>query len=286
MKALTTTFAILAFCTTLFAQSCTTQGGNLGGKTIKASKNYVTKELRVDDFNSIKLTGSPNVIYTQKVGRPQVEVYTSDNIVDLLDIHVERGTLYVGFRKNVSVSYQKLEVRISSERLNQIALSGSGDIRFANGLHTEDMQISLAGSGDIQTDNLECSGKLKISLAGSGDINARNLTCRTLEASVVGSGDMTLKSLTSQETEASVTGSGDLTLSGKTGEASYRVAGSGDLHASALEAQQVKASVSGSGDIRCHATQALKATVSGSGEIGYKGNPQQVEKSKKGVYRL
>lgn len=57
----------------------------------------------------------------KKSGRPEVEVYTSDNIVDLLDIKVKDNTLYIGFKKDVNVSYKKLEVRVSAETLNGIS---------------------------------------------------------------------------------------------------------------------------------------------------------------------
>jgi hypothetical protein len=76
------------------------------------------------------------VTYTQKSGKPTVEVYTSDNIVDLLDIRVKDNTLYIGFKKNVSVSYNKLEVRVSAEKLNGIAVAGSGDVELKNGRMT------------------------------------------------------------------------------------------------------------------------------------------------------
>lgn len=136
MKALTTFIAIalLAFSTTACSQQHTYRSGGFGSKTVKASKNYVTKDIKVDNFTKLSVAGSPDVTYTQKSGKPTVEVYTSDNIVDLLDIRVKDNTLYIGFKKNVSVSYNKLEVRVSAEKLNGIAVAGSGDVELKNGL--------------------------------------------------------------------------------------------------------------------------------------------------------
>lgn len=87
MKALTTFIAIalLAFSTTACSQQHTYRSGGFGSKTVKASKNYVTKDIKVDNFTKLSVAGSPDVTYTQKSGKPTVEVYTSDNIVDLLD---------------------------------------------------------------------------------------------------------------------------------------------------------------------------------------------------------
>lgn len=91
MKALTTFIAIalLAFSTTACSQQHTYRSGGFGSKTVKASKNYVTKDIKVDNFTKLSVAGSPDVTYTQKSGKPTVEVYTSDNIVDLLDIRVK-----------------------------------------------------------------------------------------------------------------------------------------------------------------------------------------------------
>lgn len=266
MKTLKTiiTLGILALSTAACSQNHTYRSGMFGGKVVKASKNYVTKDIRVSDFTGLNLAGSPDVIYTQKAGKPKVEVYTSDNIVDLLDISVTGQTLNVKFKKGVSVSYDKLEIRISSATLDKIHIAGSGDVKLTNGLKTDNLNISVAGSGDIQ---------------GS------DITCTNLTTSVSGSGDLKLSGISADCTEASVAGSGTTVLRGTTREASYRVAGSGDLFASDLQAKRVAASVAGSGDIKCHATDHLKARISGSGDIGYKGNPE-LDAPKKGIHKL
>ena len=96
MKSLATFIAIatLAFSTTACSQQHTYSSGSIfGGKTIKGSKNYVTKDIKVDNFTKLNVAGSPDVTFTQKPGKPQVEVYTSDNIIDLLNIRVEGNTL-------------------------------------------------------------------------------------------------------------------------------------------------------------------------------------------------
>ena len=153
MKALTTFIAIalLAFSTTACSQQHTYRSGGFGSKTVKASKNYVTKDIKVDNFTKLSVAGSPDVTYTQKSGKPTVEVYTSDNIVDLLDIRVKDNTLYIGFKKNVSVSYNKLEVRVSAEKLNGIAVAGSGDVELKNGLKTDDLKISVVRVTSVET---------------------------------------------------------------------------------------------------------------------------------------
>ena len=144
----TLTAIIVSGIFALSATACTCNSGLFGGKTVKASRNYVTKNIKVDNFTGLNLAGSPNVTYTQKAGKPEVEVYTSDNIVDLLDINVVNNTLNIKFKKGVSVSYNKLEIRVSSETLNNISVAGSGNVELANGLKTDNLK-GYAGSSPV-----------------------------------------------------------------------------------------------------------------------------------------
>lgn len=288
MKTLTTLIACIGLLmgTTACSQSREHTSGNWKSKNkVVGSSNYVTKDIKVNNFKKISVTGSPTVFFTQKSGRPDVEVYTSDNVVDLLDIKVKDNTLYIGFKKDVHVSYKKLEVRVSAETLNGLSVSGSGDIVLKNGLETSDnLNLNVAGSGDIKGSSIKCKN-LSTSIAGSGDINVDNISCNNLKVSVAGSGDLIMKNATALDTNASVAGSGTATISGSTDTASYSVAGSGDLQVSDFQAKRVSASVAGSGNIKCYATEFLKARTSGSGSIGYKGNPE-LDFPRKSLYKL
>lgn len=234
---------------------------------VSESQNYITKNMKAENFTGIKLMGSPDVIYTQTNGAPKIQIYGSDNIIELLETYVEDGTLVVKFRNNTLIQYKgKLEVRVSSPHLNQIIVQGSGDVLLAHGLNEK---------GDVD-----------MTIQGSGDINGESIRCNHLSIGIQGSGDVQLRNIVSTYTKANIAGSGDMTLVGESKEAEYDIAGSGDISASELEAAKVSARIAGSGGISCHATESLHAKVTGSGEIGYKGNPQQVETSRKGVYKL
>ncbi len=236
------------------------------GNRVTGSSNYITKHIKVEKFNGLQLSGSPDVIYKQTKGKPSVEVYGQDNIVELLDIHVQDNNLVVKFKSNTSIQNRgKLEIRVSGPALNRISLSGSGDIKLANG---------------IQTD-----GNLNVKINGSGDTTGNKISCNLLSLSINGSGDMTLSKIDAQKAKASINGSGDISLTGSCKDAEYSVYGSGDIQASELKAAHVTTSVKGSGDISCYATTSLQGRVYGSGEVAYKGDPQ-IDFSKKGLRKL
>lgn len=277
---------VLSACAQSYSHHFNSGNSWLGGKEVKASKNYVTKQIKVSDFNQIAVSGSLDVTYTQQSGKPKVEIYTSDNIVDLLDIYVKNGKLNLGFKKNVKVSYNKLEIRVTSEDLNAVNVAGSGDFKFTNGLKTDQLKMNVAGSGDITASNIQCSQEFTANVAGSGDIECKQLKAADMDISVAGSGDLKIENALVTSANASVAGSGTVKISGSADKANYSVAGSGDLYASDFKVQDISASVAGSGDIKCYAVEHLKARVSGSGTIGYKGNPELDYPEKKKVYKL
>lgn len=277
---------VMSACAQSYSHHFNSGNSWLGGKEVKASKNYVTKQIKVSDFDQIAVSGSLDVSYTQQSGKPKVEIYTSDNIVDLLDIYVKNGKLNLGFKKNVKVSYNKLEIRVTSEDLNAVNVAGSGDFKFTNGLKTDQLKMNVAGSGDITASNIQCSQEFTANVAGSGDIECKQLKAADMDISVAGSGDLKIENAQVTSANASVVGSGTVKISGNADKANYSVAGSGDLYANDFKVQNISASVAGSGDIKCHAVEHLKARVSGSGTIGYKGNPELDYPEKKKVYKL
>ena len=277
---------VLSACAQSYSHHFNSGNSWLGGKEVKASKNYVTKQIKVSDFDQIAVSGRLDVTYTQQSGKPKVEIYTSDNIVDLLDIYVKNGKLNLGFKKNVKVSYNKLEIRVTSEDLNAVNVAGSGDFKFTNGLKTDQLKMNVAGSGDITASNIQCSQGFTANVAGSGDIECKQLKAADMDISVAGSGDLKIENAQVTSANASVAGSGTVKISGSADKANYSVAGSGDLYASDFKVQDISASVAGSGDIKCYAVEHLKARVSGSGTIGYKGNPELDYPEKKKVYKL
>ena len=287
MKTLTTALVTMMLSISITACSINVNGDGITVNRITASDNYVTKEIKVTDFNKINLIGSGRVFFTQQAGAPAVSVVTSDNVAEILDVSVENNTLKLRLKKGYSVrNMKKLDYTINAAALKEMSISGSGDFKLMNGLDTDGLRLSVTGSGDMDCDNINCTGDVIVSISGSGDIETDNLQCGDLKFTITGSGDIEMKGLETSNVDASISGSGDIKLNGKTVKANYIVTGSGDIAADGLQAADVKARVSGSGDITCYATQSIEADRVGSGSIGYKGHPDKVNVSKKGVHSL
>lgn len=226
-------------------------------KRVKASGNYITKDISVENFNAIKVQGSEDVLYSQSTdGKTSVKLYASDNVIDLYEIRVESGTLVIKQKKNFTIfgfgDNNEVKVIVSNPVLNEIKVQGSGDVILKTALKSDKLDASIQGSGDIK---------------GTG------IYCNKLSATVQGSGDLALGNIKSETVEATVQGSGDIALSGEAKKVSLKTQGSGDINASKLRGQDVEAITQGSGNITCYATGFLKARINGSGDISYRGTP-------------
>ena len=115
-------FSFLFSVTTVCAQT----------RRVKASGTYKTKEVKITNFDKIKLLGSPTVIYTQSANnKSTLKIYGSDNVIDLVDCTVADGVLSISFKNRTSIEFGKqgrLKIMASSPVLKDVHLQGSGDV--------------------------------------------------------------------------------------------------------------------------------------------------------------
>ena len=108
MKRNTLTAWLLGIILIFSATSC------FNGPIVKGSKNYITKKENLEHFNDISMSGSANIIY-QQASSSRIEIYGSDNIVELLETKVNGKTLNIKFKKNVNIIDKgKLEIKVFS----------------------------------------------------------------------------------------------------------------------------------------------------------------------------
>ena len=264
-------FSFLFSVTTVCAQT----------RRVKASGTYKTKEVKIKDFDKIKLLGSPTVIYTQSANnKSTLKIYGSDNVIDLVDCTVTDGVLSISFKNRTSIEFGKqgrLKIMASSPMLKDVHLQGSGDVVLDSKLECDNLSLTLQGSGDITAGEVVCANDLAVTLQGSGDISIKNsVKAGNAALNLIGSGDIDIYNMTAKSAAATLQGSGDLKVKGAVQQAVLMLRNSGDLDAKDLKAVDVDATVNGSGDISCYVSGTLKCDISGSGDVGYKGNPVNV----------
>lgn len=262
---------VLFLCSLLLATA-----GNAQTKRVKASGKYETKEVKVQNFDKIKLLGSPTVVYTQS-DKPQLKIYGSDNVLDLVKCEVSKGTLTISFKENTSIEFGKegrLKIIASSPSLTNALLQGSGDILLNGKLKCSNLTLILQGSGDINAEDVVCVNDFAATLQGSGDIAVKNsIHADKVALNLMGSGDLNICNLVANSAAATLQGSGDLKVKGKNvaGNVTVGLMGAGDLDFVGIKGGIVKAELNGSGDLTIagSAKQAILA-LRNSGDLDAK----------------
>src|ERR1700760_248486 len=206
------------------------------------------EDRHLSGFNALSLGGSFDVYITQG-STESVKVEAPDNIIDHIITEVDNGVLKI-YNKNdngfhwgdLFGNHKKIAVYVTAKDLNSIGVSGSGDVFFKEGIHTNSLKLRVSGSGDlygkVDVKNLESgisgSGDVKLSgraensavnVSGSGDFEARGLVTTNSIVHVSGSGDASINA--SSSVSASISGSGDVRYTGGAHNISSSKSGSG-----------------------------------------------------------
>ena len=210
--------------------------GNIFSQKIVGTGEIVTDKRTVGNFTGVSLEFSGDVMLKQG-NETTVDVVAQANIAQEVETVVIDNILHIRFknRNGYNYSYKKLTVYVVTPNIENIHLTGSGDLTALN---------------DIKSDNLQ------VALRGSGGIKLKNIECTTLDAHVQGSGNISMDG-------------------GNAQSASYAVTGSGDIGAENIKARSVNVKTTGSGNISCYAIESIDAKCTGSGDITYSGHPAQ-----------
>lgn len=193
-----------------------------------------TRELELAPIQGILLEESAYVTITQ-ADTQKITVTGDRNILDHLYTDVEGEIWRIDLGKNCFRDYT-LDIEIQLPNIDQIAISGSGDIIVDDFKDQGDLDLLIAGSGYIKLGEFTGTNEVNASIPGSGEI----FLSRDFP-------DLT-----------------DLDLT---------IPGSGEFRAFSAITNNCDVNISGSGDVYVHVLDYLKVLITGSGNVNYKGDP-------------
>lgn len=204
----------------------TTACAQWNGKKIKGNGDVVTKTRDVGSYDGVQLVGSMNVVLISG-SEGNLKVEAESNLQEYILTEVKNGKLKISTEKGYSLQPKEdILITVPVESINEVSITGSGDIWTKDVLKSSEMKVQVTGSGDLKLD-LEVKD-LKGMVTGSGDVKLKGKS-QNFECTVTGSGDFEAYELQAENVEASVSGSGDIMVNAS---------------------NSLKASVSGSGDIK------------------------------------
>jgi len=209
-------FIILLMASFSFA-SCNMMSGN---------GNVRSEQRNVGDFHAVKSSGSIDV-EIKEGNNYSVTVEDDDNILPYIITEVKGGVLSVRYKDNTSISNDHSKVYVTAPALDQVSVSGSGDVTTEGTLkNSGQLEFNTSGSGDITaTVN---APSIKVTGSGSGDINLSGNT-KDFDCNLSGSGDVNCGKLQSENTTVHVAGSSDVHVFASV-SLKVNVAGSGDVY--------------------------------------------------------
>jgi len=276
----------------------------------------VDKDFNVSDFKGIDVSSGFDVMLVQG-NTESLTLTAQENLFKYITVKVENGTLKIYARNNLMAT-RSMKARISFKSINNLRVSGGGDVISETPVNVEVLDVNISGGGDfssvINSEELKChisgggdaeiGGKTKeyyLDVSGGGDlkseVNASVISCRiagggnlylknedvTSEADIVinGGGNMDVK-ISAEKLKCSVTGGGDAVLQGQASEFEIGINGGGDADASNLATNITSFNVSGGSDIHVNASRELTGYISGGGDVYYSGNPEKISVDARG----
>jgi len=213
----------------------------------RPNSGNVTEDRHLSGFHAVDVSGSFDVYITQG-STESVKVEAPSDVIKNILTEVKGGTLNISTKSHFNwhsmFNNKKMVVYVTIKDVNSIALTGSGDVYFKDGINANNLRLQLTGSGDL-FGKINVKG-LESNVTGSGDIKISG-HADDQKANVTGSGDYSARGLSTVNTIASVGGSGDASVN-VSGNLKASVTGSGDIHYTGSP-KYVSKSKSGSGDI-------------------------------------
>ncbi|MFC2124689.1 head GIN domain-containing protein [Bacteroidota bacterium] len=201
---------------------------------VRGEGTITTKTLSISDFTGVDLTEAANVVIAQGSSQ-EVSVTGHPNIIDRLSTNVSGNTWAIDLEKGCYDGYE-LTVNITVPDINDITLSGTGNITINDFTNQEDLFLSIPGAGDINLNSFTGSENLSINVSGVGTISAN--------------GEFPdLKRL------------------------NLKFSGSGNYHGYPIASDACEINIPGTGNCYVYVREILDIKIGGSGSIYYKGNP-------------
>ena len=235
---------LLIICAFLLSSAIQAQWKS--NQKVKGNGNVISEKRTTAEYERISVTGFFDVeLVYGKEGN--ITVKGEENLLPHIKIAVVNQELTITTDKNKYISTsngQNITITVPFESINQVSLTGSGDISTKNTIKSDSFAAKLTGSGDLKLNveakdievNLNGSGDIVLigktdsitsTLNGSGDIKATEMKSKNARVTVSGSGDCSV--FCSESMYARVSGSGEIKYSGNPEKKDTKVNGSGEI---------------------------------------------------------
>ena len=189
----------------LVVVGCTTEQGSGSGTKQGSGSGNVTRETRsVSGFSEVALSGTGNLTIRQ-TGSESLTIEAEDNVIPYIDTTVENNRLSITTRNMIPTPTQPINYELTVKDLSALQLLGAGTID-ASGISTDSLNATASGTGDIRV-----AGKVDsqdVTVLGAGSYKAGDLQSKQAKINISGAGNAIVN--VSDELDAAISGAGSV----------------------------------------------------------------------------
>lgn len=193
-----------------------------GGDAVEGSGDAETRTLDLDDFDAVDVGGAFEVHVTRG-DEHRVTVTIDDNLWDLLEIDVSRGTLEFDWKESVEPEVDAV-IEITAPTLESFQIHGAAEVTIED-FRGERFEFGVSGAGDLEMDGEVA--ELEISVSGAGEIDTRKLEAQHVKIRVSGAGNARVRA--TESFDARVSGVGNVACYGNPAQKKTSVSGMGNI---------------------------------------------------------
>lgn len=191
---------------------------------VAGSGSIITQERSETNFTGIRMSGANNVHVTKGAFRVQVKGYS--NLLTYYETRIINGNLEVGYRGNIRIKNDNIEVYVTMPSINMLSISGAGSIDALG--------------------NFDANNALETNISGSGNISFQQGSAKNFTSTISGSGNVSAFGVIAEKANINISGSGNTEVTA-TSQLEVTISGSGDVYYKGTPV--ITSHISGSGSI-------------------------------------
>ena len=184
---------------------------------------FTHKAIAVSDFSEIQASGAIDIVYTQsEAGSDSVILEGGASAVNAIVVEQKGDALY--FSQNSknnglgwvfggnSVTFGKVDVRVSSRFLSKVGLSGANDLKVVGLLSTDGLYIETSGASELSLDSVVVANKIGFEMSGAGKVNVGSVEAKAVDVETSGAARFDGKVKNAESVNVDMSGAGEVDL--------------------------------------------------------------------------
>lgn len=125
---------------------------NENKKKIKGSGNMVTKNVSIQPFTELKVSGVFSVMLEQG-SKEEVRIEADDNLLEMFEVKNEGNMLVIDMKDGIDIESRKgMKVYVSFKNLKKMVLATVGNIKSQENLSFSDLDLRNHSVGNVDLD--------------------------------------------------------------------------------------------------------------------------------------